>query len=288
MTNQTNTLHFLITATFAFVASVGELRAVELSSLPGVTLAKVELGMNESDFIELYPSARKAGGSPSVQQYWMMQEVLHMLDFRQGKLALIMVSLGGANGDDQRQQTTELVQQYVKRFGSPKVAKTAKLLRKGVAEMRALIYDLKEYRASTKAIMESSELELAITIYDENLRGTERLFFPASQLLDELNKNATQPKVMLKSGTYVDYVEEYVVQHANSTSPMNSINDSPRNNVRHANSGTNVQTTVPKADKSIAEQPDDQPTSSTPWSVVGVLIVAAIGLLWLLLKRRAK
>lgn len=32
--------------------------------------------------------------------------------------------------------------------------------------------------------------------------------------------------------------------------------------------------------------PNQEPTSSTPWSIVFVLIVAAIGLLWLLLKRR--
>jgi hypothetical protein len=32
----------------------------------------------------------------------------------------------------------------------------------------------------------------------------------------------------------------------------------------------------------------EEPTSSTPWSIIVVLIVAATGLLWLLLKRRAK
>lgn len=35
------------------------------------------------------------------------------------------------------------------------------------------------------------------------------------------------------------------------------------------------------------EPPNGVPTSSTPWSVIVVLIVAAIGLLWLLLKRRS-
>jgi hypothetical protein len=33
--------------------------------------------------------------------------------------------------------------------------------------------------------------------------------------------------------------------------------------------------------------PRDEPTSSTPWSIIVVLIVAAVGLLWLLLKRRS-
>lgn len=35
-----------------------------------------------------------------------------------------------------------------------------------------------------------------------------------------------------------------------------------------------------------APTPSEEPTSSTPWSVVSVLIVAAAGLLWLLLKKR--
>jgi len=50
-----------------------------------------------------------------------------------------------------------------------------------------------------------------------------------------------------------------------------------------------VQPTVPKKSPSTAPAsatPSEEPASSTPWSVVAVLIVAVIGLLWLLLKRR--
>ncbi len=36
-----------------------------------------------------------------------------------------------------------------------------------------------------------------------------------------------------------------------------------------------------------ASTPSDEPASSTPWSIIAVLIVAAAGLLWLLLKRRS-
>jgi len=38
--------------------------------------------------------------------------------------------------------------------------------------------------------------------------------------------------------------------------------------------------------KPTAATPSEEPTSSTPWSVIAILIVAAIGLLWLLLKNR--
>lgn len=43
----------------------------------------------------------------------------------------------------------------------------------------------------------------------------------------------------------------------------------------------------PPETKPIASTPTVEPTSSTPWSVIVVLIVAAMGLLWLLLKRRS-
>jgi hypothetical protein len=49
-----------------------------------------------------------------------------------------------------------------------------------------------------------------------------------------------------------------------------------------------VQPSAPK--KALEAKPStasDEPTSSTPWSIIVVLIVAALGLLWLLLKRRS-
>ena len=39
--------------------------------------------------------------------------------------------------------------------------------------------------------------------------------------------------------------------------------------------------------KSTTSSPGEEPASSTPWSIIVVLIVAALGLLWLLLKRRS-
>lgn len=43
---------------------------------------------------------------------------------------------------------------------------------------------------------------------------------------------------------------------------------------------------MPKALETMPSTPREEPTSSTPWSVIAVLIVAAIGLLWLLVKKR--
>jgi len=49
------------------------------------------------------------------------------------------------------------------------------------------------------------------------------------------------------------------------------------------------QTTPKKAPETNPTEPTpgEEPTSSTPWSIIVVLIVAALGLLWLLLKRRS-
>ncbi len=43
---------------------------------------------------------------------------------------------------------------------------------------------------------------------------------------------------------------------------------------------------APKAHEMKPSTPSEEPTSSTPWSIIVVLIVAATGLLWLLLKKR--
>lgn len=45
-------------------------------------------------------------------------------------------------------------------------------------------------------------------------------------------------------------------------------------------------TKIPEA-KPALSPPSEEPASSTPWSIVVVLIVAALGLLWLVLKRRS-
>ena len=50
-----------------------------------------------------------------------------------------------------------------------------------------------------------------------------------------------------------------------------------------------VQTPAPKKSaeaKPLTSSPGEEPVSSTPWSVVAVLIIAATGLLWLLVKNR--
>ena len=44
--------------------------------------------------------------------------------------------------------------------------------------------------------------------------------------------------------------------------------------------------TDPKSVESLPEGPNTDSPSSTPWSIIVVLIVAATGLLWLLVKKR--
>ena len=57
-------------------------------------------------------------------------------------------------------------------------------------------------------------------------------------------------------------------------------------------SGPDIKQSQPPAPKQAPEAkpsptPSEEPASSTPWAIIVVLIVAALGLLWLLLKRRS-
>lgn len=54
------------------------------------------------------------------------------------------------------------------------------------------------------------------------------------------------------------------------------------------NAGSMPQPVKTAPDAKLALSPREEPTSSGPWSISVVLIVAALGLLWLLLKRRTK
>ncbi|MEY4484396.1 MAG: hypothetical protein RL693_1848 [Verrucomicrobiota bacterium] len=269
-----------IVAIVASLLLIGATRAVELATLPGVTLQKVTLGMNETEFNALYPTARKGATSATGQQYWMMQQTLHLLDFRTGKLALVTASYGGIGSDEQRRRTSAIAQEYATRFGPPEVVKTAKLLSKGVAETSALIYDLKAYSTNAKAIVESSELELAVTIFDTSLRGSDRLFFPVGVLLAELNRNAPQPKKALEPGTFIDYVGEIALR-LDTTKPISS---APKND----ESTNEVGSREKKGHPFENEATKNLPTAGTErsWLVWLLLVIAAtVGAVWVFLRK---
>lgn len=188
-------------------------QVAELSALPGFNLQKLNFGLTEKDFCMLYPNATKGPSDADAQQYWVMQGSLYRLDFQSGKLSSVTASFPKMTSKEQLQQTDLINQGMTNRFGSPEVLKAAKLLpHKGVAVMNAFVYDLSAFAPKTKAILESSELELALTIVDTGLRSMNRMFFPNDQLLAEVNKDVTQPKTYLEPSAYVDYVRSLAVE----------------------------------------------------------------------------
>jgi hypothetical protein len=75
-----------------------------------------------------------------------------------------------------------------------------------------------------------------------------------------------------------------------SPEPTNDVigHEPPSKPEPSANSSPSVQSPVPKKEpeaKPTATAASDEPTSSTPWSIIVVLIAAATGLLWLLVKQ---
>lgn len=68
----------------------------------------------------------------------------------------------------------------------------------------------------------------------------------------------------------------------NSSEVQSLQNNSPIVQPPALNEAAESKTIAPKT-----SSPSEEPTSSMPWSIIVVLIVAALGLLWLLLKRRS-
>ena len=76
---------------------------------------------------------------------------------------------------------------------------------------------------------------------------------------------------------------------AQGLTPAQVVASVPSDAVTYPSQSPKVQPPAPKhapEAKPPKLTPNEEPTSSTPWSVVAVLIVAATGLLWLLLKNR--
>jgi hypothetical protein len=67
-----------------------------------------------------------------------------------------------------------------------------------------------------------------------------------------------------------------------------AMNDKAQAEAAAQKSSTAIQPPAPKTalSTSSTSTPSEEPTSSTPWSIIVVLIVAAMGLLWLLVKKR--
>ena len=118
------------------------------------------------------------------------------------------------------------------------------------------------------------------------------------QLLMGLAKSANPKGIVLAKQLRDDFAARYESDNgklvvtaidaelAKVTPPKSSAVDAP---------STSTTTSLPSAkpasppkapEAKAVTTPAEQPTSSTPWSVVAVLIVAAFGLLWLLVKNR--
>lgn len=260
-------------------------RAEDFAALPGVALSGASFDTSEEAFAVLYPSARKGAAGSSHQEYWVTQgSALYLVDFRSGKLAFITASLGKLADDEQRSQTSAIVEEMTKRFGAPKRVKTAKLLRRGAAETNALVFDLGTFQPDAKAVVESSELELAVTILNTNLRSLDRMFFSIEGLLAEVNKGAEQPKKALEPNTVVDYIRELPLRA--ETKPP----ESPTPAAATPLPASPVPTATPEPSAPaplVAESPALVVERKLPlwlW-VVGIATLAVVA--WLVLKRRA-
>lgn len=125
------------------------------------------------------------------------------------------------------------------------------------------------------------DLQIKMTIprdgvqFDESTKAYHNLVTQGGTLLVEN---------MLKAmGQLVAHVERTDIRATDSSAAK-----SP-NAKAQEESNTNGLRSPPKANNASAQTPassSEEPTSSTPWSVMAVLIVAATGLLWLLVKKR--
>ena len=87
----------------------------------------------------------------------------------------------------------------------------------------------------------------------------------------------------------IDLKRTALPKQQSTTAPSSTVNAPPESREATPKPPPVVQPQAPKKalEAKPTSSPSEEPASSTPWSVIVILIVAALGLLWLVLKRRS-
>lgn len=135
------------------------------------------------------------------------------------------------------------------------------------------------------SLLLASEGEGKMAVLDSNGRVIQELSVaiakgsgpPKSRLTAILKHESAQPE---SAGRFLRQDPE-IFFASTVSSPMAPTMVPPSSNTSQATRQEKVSSTT------LAPTPQEKAASSTPWSIIVVLIVAALGLLWLLLKRRS-
>lgn len=128
---------------------------------------------------------------------------------------------------------------------------------------------------------------LAVNFGDEKLAAALRQLLP---LYVDAPERAAFIEKVLSGKARDEYLKWSSLQGVQPIQPVTDVGaTSQKQSPSISTNGPITPSPTPKAPeaKPAVSSPSEETTSTTPWSIIVVLIVAALGLLWLLLKRRS-
>lgn len=239
--------------------------------LPDAGLQNLGMGTTEASFVQRFPGATKGSSREGAAQYWLprSQGETLIVNFRNNHLASESLSYSSLTPNVQQALTTRILQQCRERYGEEQLIPVGKVVSQGAAKIESAVFSL---APSISMIVQSSEVELSVIMADFRLIDRERVLIPFESVIDRLKKSDPLKAESTTPQQITDFIASEQVGGTPSKVPGIDGVKSSR---------------APKPPKVKLATPHNEPTSSTPWSIIVVFIVAAGGLLWLLLKRRS-
>lgn len=237
--------------------------------LPDAGLQNLGLGTTESSFVQRFPGATKGSSREGAAQYLLPRspgETL-IVNFRNDHLALASLSYSSLTPNVQQELTTQILKRCRERYGKEQIIHVGKVVNEGAAKIGSALFNLTQ---SISVIVQSSEVELSVSMADFRLIDRERILIPFESIVDRLRNSDSLKPESVTPQQITDFIANGGINRSASQVP--DLENEPSRSSKAPE---------PKPSATSVE-----PKSSTPWPVVVVMIAAAIGLVWMLLKNR--
>lgn len=234
--------------------------------LPGI---QVRLLTSKEDFMKRFPAAKpfeifpKPGPSKAKSFYVRddAEPLCHVI-FREEKVAVCKVAWSSLSAAQARSVAVDLMSRLAKLGGTSREERLGKMAGKGPMPITVLLFDLDNYQRGVSAVLEASSIEVAVQYVYTPLLPLEKLL--------ETNRFLAKNAKKIPDGER-DYLLE-IIESGKAGVPPTHKQD---------------QVTSLGSSKESTNMPESPMPRKVSWFVWAVLAGVAIGLLWMLLKRRS-
>lgn len=272
----------LATVMLGFAAAPAVAQRVSLDDLPWVPVKGISLGMSYDEFVKQFNPTNDTlqFGQIKLSPIVLSENEMCAAGFRDGVLVALVQNWMRINQERSRAIIAPIFKHLRLEDPNPKLIKTEKIFGNSIGKVTAYSFSMSTKGKGVRALLESTELGTVVVVHDSSRSAVEESLPAPGQ--------TTSPHLMQKPPVEVlDYLIEIATVKVNgSESKEESPPIFPGTGLKLPPSTSAAPTPKTSEVKPTPTFPSEEPASSTPWSIIVVLIVAATGLLWLLVKKR--